>query len=59
VWSASALVGYIGLVLLLALAFLIALTAYALWRRTRAKSQEQKACLIVAHPTSHPAMTLP
>lgn len=38
----SALVGYIDLVLLPALAFFSALTAYALWRRARAESQEQK-----------------
>lgn len=34
----SALTGYLDLVLLPALAFFLALTGYALWKRSRAKS---------------------
>jgi len=37
----SSLVGYLDLVLFPALAFFIALTAYALWRRAHNKSRER------------------
>ena len=38
----SALTGYIDVVLLPALAFFVCLTAYALWRRNRERTKEQK-----------------